>query len=115
MPGAEMKVVKINQALKNLETINEEIRYASLADGRRFSAGLISFRPKKRSDPKQIKHRDKDVLCHVLRGRGRLRVNRLRIMLRPGTICHIPRGTPHDFAAGKTGELVLFYSLIKTG
>ncbi|MBI2359066.1 MAG: AraC family ligand binding domain-containing protein, partial [Deltaproteobacteria bacterium] len=45
----------------------------------------------------------------------RLRVNRRRILLRPGTICHIPKGTPHDFAAAKKGELVLFYSLIKTG
>jgi mannose-6-phosphate isomerase-like protein (cupin superfamily) len=51
----------------------------------------------------------------VLKGRGRLRINGRRIQLRPGIICHIPKGTSHDFAAGKTGELVLFYSLIKTG
>jgi hypothetical protein len=30
-------------------------------------------------------------------------------------ICHIPKGTPHDFAAAQSGELVLFYSLIRTG
>jgi mannose-6-phosphate isomerase-like protein (cupin superfamily) len=39
-------------------------------------------------------------------------VNGKRIQLRPGIVCHIPKGTPHDFAAGKSGELVLFYSLI---
>jgi len=110
-----MKIVKITEALKRLEKINEEIRYADLAGGRRFSAGLISFRPRKDSDPKQIKHSDKDVICHVLKGSGRLRVNGRRITLRPGTICHIPKGTLHDFAAGKKGEMVLFYSLIKTG
>lgn len=110
-----MKIIKIREALRNLEKVNEEIRYASLVEGPRFSSGLISFKPGKDSDPRQIKHRDKDVICHVLRGSGRLRVNRRRIPLRPGTTCHIPKGTPHDFAAGKEGEMVLFYSLIKTG
>jgi mannose-6-phosphate isomerase-like protein (cupin superfamily) len=51
----------------------------------------------------------------VIKGRGRLRIRNRRIELKPGTICHIPKRTPHDFAAGKSGELVLFYSLIKTG
>ncbi len=110
-----MKIIKIREALRHLQKINEEIRYVSLVEGRRFSTGLISFKPQKDSDPKQIKHRDKDVLCHVVRGSGRLRINGRKIALKPGTICHIPRGTPHDFAAGKKGEMILFYSLIKTG
>jgi quercetin dioxygenase-like cupin family protein len=53
------------------------------------------------------------VVCQVLRGRGRLRTAGKRIALAPGMICHIPKGTPHDFAAGKS-ELLLFYSLIET-
>jgi len=110
-----LKIVKINKALTRLKSINEEIRYTSLAERKGFTAGLISFRPKRTADPKQIKHRDRDVLCHVLKGSGRLRVNKRRIALKPGTFCHIPKGTPHDFAAGKKNELVLFYSLIKTG
>ena len=110
-----MKVIRIQEALEGLKKINEEIRYTSLVERRDFSAGLISFRPRNKADAKQIKHRDKDVLCHVLKGRGRLRVNGRRIDLKPGVICHIPRGTPHDFVAGRKGELVLFYSLIKTG
>ncbi|HEX2932453.1 MAG TPA: cupin domain-containing protein, partial [Candidatus Binatia bacterium] len=64
--------------------------------------------------PKQINHADKDVLCQVIKGSGRLRIDGKRISLRPGMICHIPKGTAHDFAAGKNGELVLFYSLITT-
>ena len=111
----QTKVIRLQEALKNLNRINQEIRYKSLLEGRVLSTGLISFRPRKDSDPKQIKHRDKDVLCHVVRGSGRLRINGRRISLKPGTICHIPKGTPHDFAAGKKGEMVLFYSLIKTG
>jgi quercetin dioxygenase-like cupin family protein len=109
-----MKLMNIQDALKGLQQINPEIRYKSFVEGKRFSTGLIVFKPKKNSDPKQIKHRDGDVICHVLRGRGRLRVNDRKIALKPGTICHIPKGTRHDFAAVKRGELVLFYSLIKT-
>lgn len=110
-----VKTIKVQEALKRLKAINQEIRYRSCVEGKGFSAGLIAFKSRKDSDPKQISHRDKDIVCHVLRGSGRLRVNGRRIFLRPGTICHIPKGTPHDFAAGKKGELVLFYSLIKTG
>jgi quercetin dioxygenase-like cupin family protein len=110
-----MKVIKISAALKALRNINEEIRYANCFEEKQFTSGLIAFRPARNSDPKQINHDDKDVVCHVLKGRGRLRVDGRRIRLRSGTICHIPKGTPHDFAAGKNGEMVLFYSLIKTG
>jgi len=110
-----MKVIKIATALKRLKQLNEEIRYADCFADKQFTAGLIAFRPTKSSSLKQINHADKDVLCHVIKGAGRLRADGKRIPLRPGTLCHIPKGTPHDFAAGRSGELVLFYSLIKTG
>ena len=109
-----MKVIKLQTALKRLPRLSDEIRYQSCFEEKQFTAGIIAFRAQKRSDPKRIKHDDKDVVCHVLKGRGRLRVNRQRIQLRPGTICHIRKGTLHDFAAGKRSGLVLFYSLIKT-
>ena len=109
-----MKIVKISQALKGLKKLNDEIRYADCFAGKQFTAGLIAFRPSKKTNPKQINHPNKDVVCHVIKGKGRLRVNGRRLSLKPGTICHIPKGTPHDFAAGKTAQLVLFYSLIKT-
>jgi quercetin dioxygenase-like cupin family protein len=108
-----VKAVRISQALKRLKKISPEIRYADCFKEKQFTSGLIAFRPTKNSDPKQINHDDKDVVCHVIKGNGRLRVNGKRILLRQGMICHIPKGTPHDFAAGKSGELVLFYSLIK--
>jgi len=110
-----MKIVKISQALKGLKKINDEIRYADCFKTEQFTSGLIAFRPSKNSDPKQITHEDKDVVCQVLKGNGRLRVNGKRVLLRPGIICHIPKGIPHDFAAGRSGELVLFCSLIQTG
>jgi quercetin dioxygenase-like cupin family protein len=109
-----MTSIKIEQALKGLRPINEEIRYKNCFEGKTFSVGVIAFRPRKNSDAKQINHYDKDVICQVLRGEGRLRLDGRRISLRPGVICHIPKGTLHDFAAAKKGELVLFYSLIRT-
>jgi quercetin dioxygenase-like cupin family protein len=112
---AKTKIVRIGDALKRMAKLNEEIRYADCFEAKQFTSGLIAFRPTKNSDPRQINHDDKDVVCHVLKGRGRLRVKGRRIELRSGTVCHIPKGTPHDFAAGKNSELVLFYSLIKTG
>ena len=109
-----MKIIKISSALKRLETINDEIRYATCFKTEQFTSGLIAFRPTKQSNPKQINHDDKDVVCQVLKGSGRLRVNGKRVPLRPGIVCHIPKGTPHDFAAGKDGDLLLFYSLIQS-
>lgn len=109
-----MKVVRITSQLKRLKKLNDEIRYADCFADNQFTAGLIAFRPTRNANRKQIHHADKDVLCHVVKGSGRLRIKRRRIALKPGTICHIPKGTPHDFAAAKRGELVLFYSLIKT-
>ena len=109
-----MRIVKISAALKRLRKINDEIRYASCVEEKNFTSGLIAFKRTKKSNLKQITHDDKDVVCHVLQGYGRLIVDRRRFQLRPGTVCHIPKGTPHDFAAGMSGELVLFYSLIKS-
>jgi mannose-6-phosphate isomerase-like protein (cupin superfamily) len=110
-----MKLIKISAALKRLKKLNDEIRYVDCFADQQFTAGLIAFRPTKNVDPKAINHVDKDVVCQVIKGIGRLRVNGRRTPLRPGIVCHIPKGTPHDFAAGKRSELVLFYSLIKTG
>lgn len=112
--NSEMKVLRISSVLKRLKKLNDEILYADCFAEKQFTSGLIAFRPSKNSDPKQINHADKDVVCHVIKGSGRLRVDGKRIQLRPGIVCHIPKGTPHDFAAGKSGELILFYSLIKS-
>jgi mannose-6-phosphate isomerase-like protein (cupin superfamily) len=113
-PQADPNIVDIRTAVKTLQKINPEIRYRSCFEEKQFTSGVIAFRPRKSSDPKQIHHEDKDVVCHVVKGTGRLRIRGRRIPLRPGMICHIPKNTPHDFAAGKSGELILFYSLIKT-
>ena len=109
-----MKVVKINSALKRLKKINDEIRYVDCIKEKTFTSGLIAFRPTKNRDRKQISHDDQDVVCQVIQGRGRLRIDGKQVPLRPGIVCHIPKGTSHDFAAGKNGELVLFYCLIRT-
>jgi quercetin dioxygenase-like cupin family protein len=108
-----MKAIKISAALQRLRKLNDEIRYHNVFAEKTFTSGVIAFRPLKGLDPKQINHADKDVVCQVVKGRGRLRAGGKRIALEPGMVCHIPKGTPHDFTAGKN-ELVLFYSLIET-
>jgi quercetin dioxygenase-like cupin family protein len=108
-----MKTIKVSAALQRLRKLNDEICYHNFFEEKTFTSGVIMFRSRKGADPKQINHDDKDVVCHVIRGRGRLRAGGKRIALAPGMICHIPKGTPHDFASGKN-ELVLFYSLIET-
>lgn len=114
MAGAKTKTINLATARQRMKAINEEIRYISCFKDSYFNSGVIAFAPKKKADRKQIKHHDQDVVCQVLEGSGRLRLPRRRISLRPGMVCHIPKNTPHDFAAGKGRELVLFYSLIKT-
>ncbi|HEX2243576.1 MAG TPA: cupin domain-containing protein [Gammaproteobacteria bacterium] len=109
-----MKIVKIAAALKRLKKVNNEIRYLSCFEQKHFTSGLIAFKPSKKADPKQISHDDQDVICQVLQGSGRLRIDGRKIRLAPGTLCHIPKKTPHDFAAARSGELVLLYLLIKT-
>jgi mannose-6-phosphate isomerase-like protein (cupin superfamily) len=109
-----MKIVKVNTALKQLQKLNQEIRFRPCFQAEQFSTGFIAFRPQRNADPKQIRHHDKDVICHVLKGRGRLRINGRQTALRSGTLCHIPRGTPHDFVANGRTPLILFYSLITT-
>lgn len=109
-----MKTVKIAAILKRLKKIDDEIRYLSCFEQKQFTGGMIAFKPAKKSNSKQISHDDQDVICHVLQGTGRLRIDGRRIRLVPGTLCHIPKRTPHDFAAARSGELVLFYLLIKT-
>jgi mannose-6-phosphate isomerase-like protein (cupin superfamily) len=108
-----MKTVKIRTALKRLRRLNDEIRYRDLFNGKTFTSGVIAFRSPRGLDPKQINHADRDVVCQVIKGRGRLRSRGKSVALEPGVICHIPKATPHDFAA-REGELVLFYALIQT-
>ena len=107
-----MKVIRITEALRELEQINGEIRHKSCIEGDGFSVGLVSFQPGGGEDLKQIVHDDKDVVCQVLEGRGQLRVVDDITPLDAGVLCHIPSGTPHDFRAVEGEGLVLCYSLI---
>ena len=113
-PGRRIQVFDLSRVRRRLNKLNQEIRYADCFAGAQFTAGLIAFRPSSKANAKQIRHANKDVLCHVIEGSGRLRIGRKRIALRPGTVCHVRKGTPHDFTSGGPGELVLFYTLIKS-
>ncbi len=108
-----VQVLRIDQALAELAAINAEIRHKGCIEGDGFKVGLVSFAATSTADPRQIVHDDKDVVCHVLRGRGRLRAGGAVTPLQAGMLCHIAAGVPHDFAA-EEDDLVLCYSLITT-
>jgi mannose-6-phosphate isomerase-like protein (cupin superfamily) len=108
-----MKTIKLGSAVKRLRKLNHEIRYRDFFSAETFTSGVIAFSAARGAKPTEIKHEDKDVLCHVIKGRGRLRSAGRRLTLTPGMVCHIPKATPHDFAATRS-ELVLFYALIRT-
>ncbi len=108
-----MEAFRLEELLSHLEPLTPEIRFHDLVSRPTFKAGLIAFSPGGTPDPKQITHSDRDVLCYVIRGRGRLRTDGQLTMLEPGILCHVPAKVPHDFAA--TGEeLLLLYVLIET-
>lgn len=108
-----MEVFRLDELIRNLQRLTPEIRFRDVVSRPTFKAGLIAFAPGGAADPKQITHPDRDVLCYVLRGRGRLRVEGTLTPLEPGTLCHVPAKVPHDFATTDE-ELLLLYVLIET-
>jgi hypothetical protein len=67
-----MKILKLGEILRSLKKINDEIDYTDCFKSGHFTSGVIAFRPTKNPNPKQIEHTDKDVVCHVVKGTGRL-------------------------------------------
>jgi quercetin dioxygenase-like cupin family protein len=108
-----VNVLVLADELARAEPLGPEMARRRLARGETYEAGVIRFVPAAAADPKQITHDDRDVLCYVLSGAGRLRGGVTETPLRPGLLCHIPAGTPHDFAA-TTEPLDLLYCLIHT-
>ena len=108
-----MEAFRLEALLSHLVPLTREIRFHDLVRRPTFKAGLIAFSPGGSADPKQITHPDRDVLCYVLRGRGRVRTEGQLTLLEPGMLCHIPAKAPHDFAATED-ELLLLYVLIQT-
>jgi mannose-6-phosphate isomerase-like protein (cupin superfamily) len=109
----------VEQALRELRPLNAEISVRSWHRESAYEVGLIAFHPapggdprQAAGDPRQILHRDRDVVCQVLQGVGRLRLEGETVPVEPGVLCRIPAGTPHDFAATGAEPLVLFYTLI---
>ncbi len=108
-----MKVLDLADELKRAKAISPEMAHRRLVEAHTFEAGVVRFSPGGAADPQQVTHADKNVLCYVLSGTGRLRADGQETPLRPGILCHIPAGIPHDFAA-TTEPLSLYYCLIRT-
>ena len=111
-----MELFSLDSLLQGLEKLSQEICFKRCFQGEKFEAGLVLFRPvpTEGRDSKQINHPDKDLVCHVLKGRGILRIRGEVIEVKAGSLCHIPKNTPHDFSA-KDEELLIFYITITQG
>ncbi len=107
-----MTVTHLRQLREQLKVINPEMRVATPFRGGNYQAGLIVFEPHAASDDKFITHPASDVIAHVLEGRGRLRLGEAEIALEPGSVCHIPANTAHDFVTEGDAPLELFYAVI---
>jgi mannose-6-phosphate isomerase-like protein (cupin superfamily) len=114
MFGATLDVADMQEILADLDRLSDEIAYRRYASGPGYECGLVRFLPRATKYPRQISHVDKDVVCHVLEGRGELRTGTEVRTLTPGTLCRIPAGTPHDFTAVEE-PLVLFYVSVSVG
>jgi quercetin dioxygenase-like cupin family protein len=111
---AEVRVLQLEEVAVQMQPLSEEMRYSTCFTSERFTQGVIAFSGKPRSS-NQITHDDKDVLCYVISGTGRLRTGSGEMVLKQGSICHVPAGAPHDFQATGDRELVLLYTLLEVG
>jgi mannose-6-phosphate isomerase-like protein (cupin superfamily) len=105
--------LSLEEAIGQLKPVNAEISVRSWHRGAEYEAGLIAFQPRPDTDARQILHADRDVICQVLRGTGRLRLEHSTVPVQAGTVYRIPAGTPHDFATTAAEPLVLFYTLVR--
>ena len=111
----EAKVLQLEDVAGQLKPLgqSQEIRYATCVEAGHFTQGIIAFAGKPASGS-QITHDDKDVLCYVISGTGRLRSGDREMVLKQGSICHVPASVPHDFQATGDRELVLLYTLVES-
>ncbi len=99
--------------LKELVPISDEISMVTPLSFRNYQAGLVLFQPRQREDEKWITHTDAEVICYVVEGQGRLRLQEEESTVGPGVICHISVNTPHDFLAEGDEPLLMFYVTVK--
>ena len=112
---AEVKVLQLDQVAGQLKPVgqSQEMRSTTCFESNRMAQGVIVFTGKPTSAG-QITHEDKDVLAYVISGTGRLRASDQEFVLKQGSICHVPAGSPHDFQATGDRELVLLYTLVES-
>lgn len=108
-----LSVVQLDEVSWRMQGSTGKIRTAKCFEGAGFEAGMVEFRGKKQIKGEYVTHGDKDVLCYVVKGMGVLRLKGQTQKVVPGSICYIPKNTPHDFVANLP-SLRLFYVLIDT-
>jgi len=105
-------ITSLEALRQGLIALNDEISVVTPFHANNYRAGLVAFQPRRIDDKKWITHADAEVISHVLEGQGQLCLPTEAISLSPGTLCHIPPNTPHDFVAVGNTALLMFYITI---
>jgi mannose-6-phosphate isomerase-like protein (cupin superfamily) len=108
-----MDQLSLAEAAVDLQTSGGEISHHPWQRREGYDAGVIAFEPRSQPDARLICHTDRDVLCQVVAGEGRLRLDERIVDVAVGTWYRIPAGARHDFFASGDRPLVLFYVSIK--
>lgn len=103
----QVDVARLDALLEELDPVTDEVAYRRCASGPGYECGVVRFLPRE-GERNQVTHQDKDVVCHVLRGQGRLQLGSTAREVAAGNVVRIPARTTHDFSA-VDGPLVLFY------
>lgn len=94
----------IAHALRSARIASDQaLRIDRLTENEHFSAHLLQIRTRR---ARHI-HANHDVTLIVHRGHGLVTVERLKHIVGPGDVFHIPRGTPHGCSNTGSAPLVL--------
>lgn len=106
----QVEAASTQSLLDELQKVTEEIAYRRFSSGPGYECGVVRFLPRA-GEPSQVTHEDKDVLCYVLQGQGRLRIGENIREVLPGDLFRIPARTPHDFSAGDEPLVLVYVSI----
>jgi mannose-6-phosphate isomerase-like protein (cupin superfamily) len=118
-PGsmAEMgatQIINVEALRSGAAELREWLWSAEAVKHEGYEVGYIRFTPTDQPSGSLVRHADRDVVCLVLSGTGRLEHGSATTSLRAGDVCQIPVGTPHSFFADG-GPLEMLYATIRVG
>jgi quercetin dioxygenase-like cupin family protein len=101
----------LDGVIADLEAADQPFVHRTLMTGPGYECGVVRIAPSAEVEERFIVHDDKDVICQVFQGRGRLRLRGSSQAMLTGDVCRVLANMEHDFVAVDE-PLVLFYFTI---